>query len=109
MLFQPSLPADAWSLSPGTGIDLSCTSLSVAEFAGSAKLARQQLDLRVLLADVEGQGDREVSYDARLASSILPISKCVLFNWKDSLQVGQSSGKACVHVFVLPCLKHAYN
>lgn len=43
--------------------------------------------VRVLFADVEGQGDRDVAYDARLASAILPLTKCVMFNWRDSLQV----------------------
>lgn len=43
--------------------------------------------VRVLFADVEGQGDRDAAYDARLASAILPLTKCVIFNWRDSLQV----------------------
>lgn len=43
--------------------------------------------MRILFADVEGQGDRDATYDARLASAILPVSKCVIFNWRDSLQV----------------------
>ena len=43
--------------------------------------------MRVLFADVEGQGDRDAAYDARLASAILPLTKCVIFNWRDSLQV----------------------
>ena len=43
--------------------------------------------VRVLFADVEGQGDRDAAYDARLASAILPLTKCVVFNWRDSLQV----------------------
>jgi len=36
--------------------------------------------VRVLFADVEGQGDRDAAYDARLASAILPLTKCVIFN-----------------------------
>lgn len=40
-----------------------------------------------MFADVEGQGDRDAAYDARLASAILPVTKCVIFNWRDSLQV----------------------
>lgn len=40
-----------------------------------------------MFSDVEGQGDRDVAYDARLASAILPLTKCVIFNWRDSLQV----------------------
>lgn len=43
--------------------------------------------MRVCFVDVEGQGDRDVTYDARLASAILPLTKCVIFNWRDSLQV----------------------
>lgn len=43
--------------------------------------------VNVMFADVEGQGDRDVAYDARLASAILPLTKCVIFNWRDSLQI----------------------
>jgi hypothetical protein len=79
------------------GIDLSRASLPLSEFAGITTYSKGKASSssstsstggsRILLADVEGQGDREVAYDARLASSILPLSKCVIFNWKDSLQV----------------------
>jgi hypothetical protein len=36
--------------------------------------------------DAEGQGDKDVSYDANLICPILLMSKCVLFNWKGDLQ-----------------------
>merc|ERR1712147_367091 len=36
--------------------------------------------------DAEGQGDRDVRYDARLVCPALLASRCVIFNWKDSLQ-----------------------
>jgi hypothetical protein len=36
--------------------------------------------------DAEGQGDRDVTYDARLVTPVLLMSKVVIFNWKDSLQ-----------------------
>jgi hypothetical protein len=83
------------------GIDLSRASLPLSEFAGittyskgkASSSSSSSSNSRILLADVEGQGDREVAYDARLASSILPLSKCVIFNWKDSLQV-------CTYVYV---------
>lgn len=36
--------------------------------------------------DAEGQGDKDVSYDANLICPILLASKCVIFNWKGDLQ-----------------------
>jgi hypothetical protein len=92
------------------GIDLSRASLPLSEFAGittyskgkagSSNSSSSSSSSRILLADVEGQGDREVAYDARLASSILPLSKCVIFNWKDSLQVRIHISILCKVIFV---------
>jgi hypothetical protein len=36
--------------------------------------------------DAEGQGDRDSAYDARIACPVLLAAKCVVFNWRDSLQ-----------------------
>lgn len=42
--------------------------------------------LRVGFVDAEGQGDKDVSYDAELVCPILLVSKVVIFNWKGDLQ-----------------------
>ena len=70
------------------GVDLSPFSDDLQHFAtsrtsGAAPAASAP---RVGYLDVEGQGDRDVSYDCRLASPVLLLSKCVIFNWKDTLQ-----------------------
>jgi hypothetical protein len=36
--------------------------------------------------DAEGQGDKDITYDARLICPALLASKCVIFNWKGDLQ-----------------------
>lgn len=36
--------------------------------------------------DAEGQGDKNITYDATLVCPILLASKCVIFNWKGDLQ-----------------------
>ena len=41
---------------------------------------------KVGFVDAEGQGDQDVTYDANLVCPILLASKCVILNWKDSLQ-----------------------
>ncbi|CAM9749277.1 unnamed protein product, partial [Choristocarpus tenellus] len=73
------------------GVDVSRTVLPLHEFASIGGCTSPRgvsgSRVRVLFADVEGQGDRDVAYDARLASAILPMAKCVVFNWRDSLQV----------------------
>ena len=73
------------------GIDISRTTVPLREFAsmdGGAAVApvAGASALRVGFVDAEGQGDRDVNYDARLASPVLLMSRCVIFNWKDSLQ-----------------------
>lgn len=45
-----------------------------------------EMDMAVGFVDAEGQGDRDVTYDARLICPVLLASKCIIFNWKDSLQ-----------------------
>ena len=42
--------------------------------------------MKVGFVDAEGQGDQDITYDANLVCPILLTSKCVILNWKDSLQ-----------------------
>lgn len=42
--------------------------------------------MKVGFVDAEGQGDKDVTYDANLICPILLMSKCVIFNWKGDLQ-----------------------
>jgi hypothetical protein len=76
------------------GIDISNKWCPLADFAtmdggkapsGSA-LTGAEARTRVGFVDAEGQGDRDVSYDANLICPILLASKCVIFNWKGDLQ-----------------------
>ena len=41
---------------------------------------------KIAFVDVEGQGDRDLTYDANLVCPVVLTSRCVIFNWKDSLQ-----------------------
>ena len=70
------------------GIDISATSKTLAEFSGNGSSSRGGggSDIRIGFVDAEGQGDRDVSYDAQLVCPILLASKVVLFNWKGDLQ-----------------------
>lgn len=43
--------------------------------------------IKVGYVDAEGQGDRDINYDAKLVCPVLLVSKCVIFNWKNTLQV----------------------
>jgi hypothetical protein len=43
-------------------------------------------NIHVGFVDAEGQGDKDISYDANLVCPILLTSKCVIFNWKGDLQ-----------------------
>jgi hypothetical protein len=43
-------------------------------------------NIKIGFVDAEGQGDRNVTYDATLVCPILLASKCVIFNWKGDLQ-----------------------
>lgn len=98
------------ALEPCTqGIDVSTSTLSLEKFravgGGGAPAAGGGLlswlpgwgpaappeaasggDDLVGFCDAEGQGDRDVRYDARLVCPALLASRCVIFNWKDSLQ-----------------------
>lgn len=42
--------------------------------------------MKIGFVDAEGQGDKDVTYDANLICPILLMSKCVIFNWKGDLQ-----------------------
>ena len=42
--------------------------------------------MKVGFVDAEGQGDKNITYDATLVCPILLVSKCVIFNWKGELQ-----------------------
>mmetsp|Transcript_11836 Transcript_11836/g.32001 ORF Transcript_11836/g.32001 Transcript_11836/m.32001 type:complete len:898 (-) Transcript_11836:587-3280(-) len=66
------------------GIDLCAETKSLDEFSEGAVSNENQINIGFV--DAEGQGDRDTSYDARVACPILLASQCVLFNWKDSLQ-----------------------
>lgn len=68
------------------GIDISRHMLDLKTFSeldGGKGLSKR---MKVGFVDAEGQGDRDVSYDANLVCPILLTSKCVIFNWKDSMQ-----------------------
>lgn len=80
------------------GIDISTKWSSLGEFAsiypisGSSSTGTNVLagsKIRVGYVDAEGQGDRDVNYDAKLVCPILLASKCVVFNWKATLQKDQ--------------------
>jgi hypothetical protein len=43
-------------------------------------------EIHVGFVDAEGQGDKDVNYDANLICPVLLASKCVIFNWKGDLQ-----------------------
>jgi len=82
------------------GIDISNKWLSLTEFAminnsnNSIRNTTQSLtngrtvsdQMKIGFVDAEGQGDKDVAYDANLICPILLMSKCVIFNWKGDLQ-----------------------
>jgi hypothetical protein len=70
------------------GIDISNKWMPLADFSrvdGGGRLASSNR-IEVGFVDAEGQGDKDVSYDANLICPILLASKCVIFNWKGDLQ-----------------------
>ncbi len=81
------------------GVDLSRKVLSWGAFHHRDEIAMKKLEKKSLarassepapkiaFVDVEGQGDRDVAYDANLVCPLALTSRCVLYNWKDSLQV----------------------
>lgn len=68
------------------GIDISEKWLTVSEFSKVDGGLLSEGKTKVGFVDAEGQGDRDVSYDANLVCPILLASKCVIFNWKGDLQ-----------------------
>ena len=72
------------------GIDLARNTVPLKTFCRvenpGADVRRVPEDIRVGFVDAEGQGDRDAAYDARIACPVLLASKCVIFNWRDSLQ-----------------------
>eukprot|EP01041_Mallomonas_annulata_P010551 gene10551-22004_t len=73
------------------GIDISPHTMDISTFSqvdgGKAvTLPKNSRKVKVGFVDAEGQGDRDVTYDANLVCPILLASKCVIFNWKDSMQ-----------------------
>ena len=87
------------------GIDISNKWLSLSEFSAinsnikprsttqpalasgrAVTAATGANQMKVGFVDAEGQGDKDVTYDANLICPILLMSKCVIFNWKGDLQ-----------------------
>eukprot|EP00600_Ochromonadales_sp_CCMP1393_P003235 CAMPEP_0174989904 /NCGR_PEP_ID=MMETSP0004_2-20121128/20999_1 /TAXON_ID=420556 /ORGANISM="Ochromonas sp., Strain CCMP1393" /LENGTH=1166 /DNA_ID=CAMNT_0016243401 /DNA_START=22 /DNA_END=3525 /DNA_ORIENTATION=- len=74
------------------GIDISNKWCNWSDFeridggGGGGRTGRQHTDMKVGFVDAEGQGDKDVGYDANLICPILLTSKCVIFNWKGDLQ-----------------------
>lgn len=68
------------------GIDISEKWLSVSDFSRVDGGVLHEGKLKIGFVDAEGQGDRDVSYDANLVCPILLASKCVIFNWKGEMQ-----------------------
>jgi hypothetical protein len=69
------------------GIDISKRLVPLSEFSsfngGTTQRGNQTL---VGFIDAEGQGDRDITYDTNLICPVLLVSKCIIFNWKDSMQ-----------------------
>ena len=72
------------------GVDLCANTVTLKNFCAVEDTAPGMRgvpsDMRVGFVDAEGQGDRDSAYDARIACPVLLAAKCVLFNWRDSLQ-----------------------
>ena len=68
------------------GIDISEKWMTVKDFSKVYGGLSCEGSNKVGFVDAEGQGDRDVSYDANLVCPILLTSKCVIFNWKGDLQ-----------------------
>lgn len=70
------------------GIDISSKWLSLEEFSkiDNDTSIKASPNIRVGFVDAEGQGDKDVEYDAELVCPILLASKSVIFNWKGDLQ-----------------------
>jgi molybdopterin converting factor small subunit len=69
------------------GIDMSDKWIDIRDFSKiDDGTAVSRSNVKIGFIDAEGQGDRNVTYDATLVCPILLISKCVIFNWKGDLQ-----------------------
>ncbi len=96
-LFQISNAADPCT----TGIDISRHVLPATIFGSTSSSC-------VALLDVEGQGDRSMEYDSRLATVVLSLSKVVLFNWRDGLQVDRFEVTTTILFNILPSIRIIY-
>jgi hypothetical protein len=70
------------------GIDISNKWLPLKNFStidGGTEVYTN-MPTKIGFVDAEGQGDRDITYDANLVCPILLASKCVIFNWKGDLQ-----------------------
>ena len=68
------------------GIDISDLWLPLKDFSRIDGGTAINGNIKIGFVDAEGQGDKDVSYDATLICPILLASKCVIFNWKGELQ-----------------------
>ncbi len=68
------------------GIDISDKWVDVNNFSKIDGGVEVDGAIKVGFVDAEGQGDKNVTYDATLVCPILLASKCVIFNWKGDLQ-----------------------
>lgn len=68
------------------GIEISNKWLTLSEFSQLGEGVKVEGSMKIGFVDAEGQGDKDVSYDANLICPILLASKCVIFNWKGDLQ-----------------------
>ena len=68
------------------GIEISDLWLSLKDFSRIDGGKAVNGNIKIGFVDAEGQGDKDVSYDASLICPILLASKCVIFNWKGDLQ-----------------------
>lgn len=68
------------------GIDISDKWCHINDFSRIDNGVPVQGDTMIGFVDAEGQGDKDVNYDANLVCPILLASKCVIFNWKGDLQ-----------------------
>eukprot|EP01035_Chromulina_nebulosa_P023582 gene23582-30580_t len=68
------------------GIEISDLWLPIKDFSRSDGGKPVNGNTKIGFVDAEGQGDKDVSYDASLICPILLASKCVIFNWKGDLQ-----------------------
>ena len=68
------------------GIDISDKWITLDQFSSLHGGKRVPGQRKIGFIDAEGQGDKDVTYDANLVCPILLTSKCVIFNWKGDLQ-----------------------